>query len=81
MRDNHPVSKLRPFDMVELRVECGRWSPGTIGTVLEISAAEALVEVAGERGNTLDLLTLPVSVLMVSPPPGDADAQPIRRRR
>ena len=60
-RDNLPVNGLRPLDVVELRVECGRWAVGTPCTVLEIVAAEALVEIADGRGHTLGLLTLPVS--------------------
>ncbi len=64
------MTALRPLDVVELLTECGRWPVGTTGTVLEISPEGALVEIADERGHTLDLLTLPTSALAVPAPAG-----------
>ena len=64
------MSVLRPLDIVELRSDTGRWPTGTVGTVLEVSAEGALVELADERGHTLDLLTLPTLALGVPSPAG-----------
>lgn len=62
------MSTLQPLDVVELRAESGRWPVGTVGTILEVAADGALVEIADDRGHTLDLLTLPGSVLAVPTP-------------
>ena len=52
------------LDVVELTAASGRWPKGTRGTVLELFGSEAaLVEVADDRGHTLDELELPVDVL------------------
>jgi hypothetical protein len=52
------------LDVVELTAASGRWPKGTRGTVLELFGSEAaLVEVADDRGHTLDELELPIDVL------------------
>jgi hypothetical protein len=52
------------LDVVELTAASGRRPMGTRGTVLELFGSEAaLVEVADERGHTLDELELPVDGL------------------
>ena len=70
MRNTSHVTDLRLLDVVELRTESGRWPVGTTGTVLEVSPEGALVEIADERGHTLDLLTLPASALAIPAPAG-----------
>src|SRR5919108_6217004 len=55
---------VKVLDVVELEVATGRWPKGTQGTVLERFGSEAaLVEIADDRGHTLDELELPVEVL------------------
>ncbi len=52
------------FDIVELTAASGRWPRGTEGTVLELFGTEAaLVEIADERGHTLEELELPIEML------------------
>jgi hypothetical protein len=53
----------KPLDLVEFAVDAGRWPAGTRGTVVEIFASSALVEVSDERGHSEDFLTLPHGVL------------------
>jgi hypothetical protein len=53
----------RLLDVVELQAASGRWSAGTEGTVIEVRDSVALVEIADERGHTLDILELPKTVL------------------
>jgi hypothetical protein len=55
---------IKVLDVVELTAASGRWPKGTRGTVLELFGSQAaLVEVADDRGHTLDELELPVDVL------------------
>lgn len=55
---------VKALDVVELTAASGRWPKGTRGTVLELFGSEAaLVEVADDRGHTLEELELPVDVL------------------
>ena len=51
------------LDVVELGVQTGRWPAGTEGTVLERRDDSALVELADERGHTLEIVTVPVGAL------------------
>jgi len=55
---------LERFDIVELTAASGRWPRGTEGTVLALFGTEgALVEIADERGHTLEELELPIEML------------------
>jgi hypothetical protein len=47
------------LDVVELKVDSGRWPAGTIGTVVETDADQALVEISDDRGHGLDFVSLP----------------------
>ncbi len=51
------------LDVVELKVDSGRWSAGTIGTVVEADADKALVEISDDRGHGLDFVSLPHDAL------------------
>jgi hypothetical protein len=51
------------LDVVELRVDSGRWPAGTVGTVVEADDAEALVEISDDRGHALDFIPLPHDAL------------------
>lgn len=57
------AADLRLLDVVELQVASGRWPRETEGTVIELRDSVALVEIADERGHTLDVVELPESVL------------------
>ncbi len=57
------------LDVVELRVESGRWPAGTIGTVVEADADQALVEISDDRGHALDFISLPHDALASRPRP------------
>jgi len=57
------AESIRELDVVELAVESGRWPAGTCATVLEAFSDGALVEVADDRGHTLEMLSLPWSAL------------------
>lgn len=59
-----------PCPLVVLRVDSGRWPAGTVGTVVERLDAGAIVEIIGEGGCTLDMLSLPYATLQ---PLDDAD--------
>jgi hypothetical protein len=50
--------------VVELRTRSGRWPIGTTGTIVELEDDRALVEVADERGHTLDFVEVPVAFLL-----------------
>jgi hypothetical protein len=60
-------ASIRELDVIELAVAAGRWPAGTRATVLEVFADGALVEIADERGHTLDMVSLPWSVLLPVP--------------
>jgi hypothetical protein len=57
------AESIRELDVVELAVEAGRWPAGTRATVLEVFADGALVEIADDRGHTLEMPSLPWSAL------------------
>jgi hypothetical protein len=59
----------RVLDVVELQVESGRWPAGTIGTVVEADADQALIEISDDRGHALDFVSLPHDSLASSPRP------------
>lgn len=56
------------LDVVELVVGSGRWPAGTVGTVVEVDADKALVEISDDRGHGLDFISLPHDALA---PAGD----------
>lgn len=60
---------LKILDVVELRVESGRWPAGTIGTVVEADADQVLVEISDDRGHALDFISLPHDALESRPRP------------
>ena len=47
---------MKELDVVELRAASGRWPAGTVGTVLELLDAAALVEISNEHGHALGFL-------------------------
>ena len=47
------------LDVVELLADSGRWSAGTVGTVVEVDGEKALVEISDERGHGLDFISVP----------------------
>lgn len=51
------------LDVVALKVDSGRWSAGTIGTVVEADADKALVEISDDRGHGVDFVSLPHDAL------------------
>lgn len=51
------------LDVVELKVDSGRWPAGTIGTVVEADPDRALVEISDDRGHGLDFVSLPHDAL------------------
>jgi hypothetical protein len=57
---------IKALDVVELTAASGRWARGTRGTVLELFGSQAaLVEIADDRGHTLEELELPVDAIKV----------------
>lgn len=62
------------LDVVELREPRGGQPAGAVGAVIELFPTEALVEIADEHGQTVELLTVPYAALRVRAP------QPARRR-
>lgn len=63
--------EIRELDVVELAVDVGRWSAGTHATVLEMFGDGAvMVEIADERGHTLEMLSLPGAILRPVRVPG-----------
>jgi hypothetical protein len=51
------------LDVVDLITESGRWSAGTVGTVVEADDHTALVEISDDRGHALDFVSLPHDAL------------------
>ena len=51
------------LDVVEFKVDSGRWPAGTIGSVVEADADQALVEISDDRGHGLDFPSLPHDAL------------------
>lgn len=47
------------LDIVELLADSGRWPAGTVGTVVEADADQALVEISDDRGHALDFISVP----------------------
>jgi hypothetical protein len=58
-----PEHDLHRLEVVELEAESGRWPVGTRGTIVELADSAALVEIADDRGHTLDLIAIPAHVL------------------
>jgi hypothetical protein len=57
---------VKSLDVVELTAASGRWPKGTQATVLELLGSDtALIEIADDRGHTLDELELPLDVLRI----------------
>lgn len=56
VRENDAVELLDAVDKVDLD---GTWSAGTIGTVVSERGESKLVEIADERGVTLDYVSVP----------------------
>ena len=55
------------LDVVELRVDSGRWPAGTIGTVVEANDELALVEISDDRGHALDFISVPHNAVASAP--------------
>lgn len=55
----------RILDVVEFRVDVGRWQAGTEATVLEVLDSGLLVEVADSRGHTLEIVSVPHAAVRV----------------
>ena len=55
------------LDVVQLRADSGRWPAGTIGTVVEADAEQALIEISDERGHALDFVSVPQEALAPMP--------------
>lgn len=55
------------LDVVELLVDAGRWRAGTIGTIVEADADEALAEISDGRGHALDFIVVPQGALAAAP--------------
>lgn len=47
------------LDVVELLADSGRWPAGTVGTLVEADAEQALVEISDDRGHALDFISVP----------------------
>jgi hypothetical protein len=58
-----PEHDLHQLEVVELEAESGRWPIGTRGTIVELADSTVLVEIADDRGHTLDLVEVPAHVL------------------
>jgi hypothetical protein len=56
-----PEYDLHRLEVVELEAERGRWPIGTRGTIVELADSAALVEIADDRGHTLDLIEIPAA--------------------
>jgi len=48
------------LDVIELRLPVGPWDAGTRGTVHGVRPDALLVEISGDDGETLDLITVPI---------------------
>jgi hypothetical protein len=55
------------LDVVELLADSGRWPAGTVGTVVEADADQALVEISDDRGHALDFISVPHRALRSRP--------------
>ena len=52
------------LDVVELRVDSGRWPAGTVGTIVEADDDQALIEISDDRGHGLDFISVPHDALV-----------------
>jgi hypothetical protein len=70
MTDPVKARRLEALDLspVELKRDVGRWSAGSIGTIVEAYSGEALVEFSDDDGRTLDLVVVPYDDLAILPP-------------
>jgi hypothetical protein len=61
------VMKAKPdlLDVVELRTPHGSHHTGSVGVVVELFPTEALVEIANEHGETIELISAPFAELHV----------------
>jgi len=62
------------LEVVELREPRGGQPAGAVGAVVELFPTEALVEIADEHGQTIELLTVPYEALRTR------ESEPARRR-
>jgi hypothetical protein len=58
------ASRHSEHDVVRLETDSGRWPAGTVGTIVELDAATALVEVADDHGHALDFISVPQDQLV-----------------
>lgn len=58
-----PITQHAVLDVVEFLTDSGRWPAGTVGTVVEADASQALVEISDDRGHALDFVSLPHEAL------------------
>jgi hypothetical protein len=68
------TAKPKVLDVVELREPRGGQPAGAIGAVVELFAAEALVEITDDQGKTLELLNVPYQELRIR------ESEPAARR-
>ena len=59
------------LDVVELLADSGRCPAGTVGTVVEADAEQALVEISDDRGHALDFISVPQPALGSRPSRSD----------
>jgi hypothetical protein len=52
------------LEVVALLTQSGRWSAGTVGTVIEASETSALIEITDDRGHAIDFVSLPYDALV-----------------
>src|ERR1700742_674200 len=57
------ADRFHDLDIVELTTRSGRWPQGTPGTIVELEADHAIVEIADDRGHTVELIEVPVAFL------------------
>ena len=62
-REGVPSHGPAELDVVELTADTGRWPAGTPGTIVHLTPGFALVEIADDRGRTLDMLDIQVESL------------------
>lgn len=54
---------IKELDVVSFKESVGRWPAGTTGTVVMDLGRDKVIEVSNERGEALDLPTVPASKL------------------
>jgi hypothetical protein len=69
LADAEPVERLPELElrMAELREPVDSWPAGTRGTIVDAFEDEAILEITGEDGSALALLSLPYSALTLLP--------------